>query len=139
MRNRVAHRTIEDEDRDRLGRVSGRLERGQPHTAELDGVAVAERLERILRFRRAPEVNRRARLLLQLEMTGDEVRVKVREDDMSNRQPTFRRERQVLIDVTLRIDDGSGFRLLVANQIRRVREAIEIELVEDHSSSSLTS
>ena len=89
MRNRVAHRTIEDEDRDRLGRVSGRLEGGQSHPSKLDAVAVAEWFERILRRRRAPQVNRRARLFVQLEMTGDEVGMKVREDDVTDRQPTF--------------------------------------------------
>jgi hypothetical protein len=65
-------------------------------------------------------------------MTGDEVGVKVREDDVTNRQSAFSSERQVLIDVTLRIDNGCGRRCLVADEIRRVREAIEIELVKDH-------
>jgi hypothetical protein len=37
-----------------------------------------------------------------------------------------------LLDVTLRIDDDGGLGLLVANQIRGVREAVEIELMQDH-------
>jgi hypothetical protein len=38
------------------------------------------------RLRGTSEVNRRACLLVQLEMSSDEVRVKVREDDVANRQ-----------------------------------------------------
>ena len=77
-------------------------------------------------------MNRRARLLVQLEVSGDEVGVKVREDDVTDRQSAFSGERYVLIDVTLRIDDGRCRRRLVADQIRRVREAVEIELVKNH-------
>jgi hypothetical protein len=42
------------------------------------------------------------------------------------------RERQILIDVALRIDHGGGCGLLVADEIRRVGKAMQIELVEDH-------
>ena len=116
--------------------MSGCFERSQPHGAELDAVAVSEWREGVLGLRGAPEVNRRATLLLQLEMARDEVRVEVREDDVADRQAVFSGERHVLIDVTLRIDDGSCRRLLVANQIRRMSEAIQVELVEDHWISS---
>jgi hypothetical protein len=44
----------------------------------------------------------------------------------------LRGERQVLFDVALRVDDGRRARLLVADEIRRVREAIQVELFEDH-------
>jgi hypothetical protein len=42
----------------------------------------------------------------------------------------FAGEGQVLIDVPLRIDDGGCLRLLVADQIRGVRQAIEVELFQ---------
>ena len=51
-------------------------------------------------------------------------------------RPCSRRERQVLVDVALRIDDGRRPRLLVADQVRRVREAIQIELFQDHRRTS---
>ena len=44
-------------------------------------------------------------------------------------------ERQVLIDITLRIDDSGHVRLLVANQIRRVCEAIQVKLLQNHRSA----
>ena len=65
-------------------------------------------------------------------MTGDEVRVKVREKDVLYLETVRVGEREILIDVALRIDDRRSARQLVANQIGRVREAIQIELTEDH-------
>jgi hypothetical protein len=47
----------------------------------------------------------------------------------------FRGKREVLIDVALRIDDGSRPGLFVADQVRRMREAIQIKLFEDHGST----
>jgi len=41
---------------------------------------------------------------------------------------------QIALDVTLGIDDGGCAGLLVTDQVRSVREAIEIELLEDHVS-----
>ena len=45
-------------------------------------------------------------------------------------------ELEVLIDVALRIDDGGDAALLVADEIRRVGEAIEIKLMQDHGIES---
>ena len=41
---------------------------------------------------------------------------------------------EVLIDVALRIDDGAVCVSFVADEIRGVGEAVEIELFEDHDS-----
>ena len=71
-------------------------------------------------------------------MPGDEVGVEVREEDVRDPQAVLGGEREVLIDVALRIDDRRRVRLLVADQIRRVREAIQIELLEDHRRDSRT-
>jgi len=70
-------------------------------------------------------------------VAGNEVRVEVRQEDVPDAQTVLGGKRQVLIHVTLRIDDGSGVCLLVADQIRRVREAIQIELLQDHRFSPL--
>ena len=69
-------------------------------------------------------------------MACDEVGVKMREDDVLDSKRVIGRERKILIDVALRIDDGGGVRLLVADQIRRVRQAGEIELLEDQENTS---
>ena len=120
------------EHRDRFRRVPGCFEGSQPYTSEIDAVAVSEGCERVHPPARSDPVVGRPGLLVQLEMTGDEVGVKVRQDDVADREAALRGKRQVLIHVTLRIDHGSRAGLLVADEIRRVREAIEIELMEDH-------
>ena len=51
------------------------------------------------------------------------------------RRPLLRSERQVLIDVTLRIDDGRRAGRLVGDEIRRVGQAVQVELPEDHARS----
>ena len=42
------------------------------------------------------------------------------------------RERQILLDITLRVDDDSNAGVFVGNNIGRVREAVQIELFQDH-------
>ena len=66
-------------------------------------------------------------------MPGDEVGVEMGEEHVRDAQPVLGGNAKVLIDVALRIDDGRGARLLVADEIRRVRQAIQIELVQDHT------
>jgi len=44
---------------------------------------------------------------------------------------------QIALDITLGIDDGGCAGLLVTDQVRSVREAIEIELLDDHVSLGL--
>ena len=73
---------VVDEDRDRLGRVARRLERDEPHASELDGVAVGERRERVLRLGPGAEVDPRPDAVAELEMAGEEIRVEVREEDV---------------------------------------------------------
>ena len=65
-------------------------------------------------------------------MAGDEVGVEVRQEDVRDLQIVLGGEREVLIDVALGIDDRRDVRLLVADEVRRVRQAIEIELFENH-------
>ena len=48
------------------------------------------------------------------------------------RRPCSASKREVLIDVALRIDDRGDAGLLVADQVGRVRQALEIELLQDH-------
>src|SRR4029077_10756987 len=97
---------------------------------ELNPAAVRERRECVLGLAGGAEINRRAGAIAQLQMSRKKVCVKMRQDDMANRQTMFGRKRKVLIDIALRIDDGGCAALGVGNQIRRVRQTVEIELFE---------
>ena len=123
---------VVDDEGNRLGRVPRRLERLQPHSPQVDDVAVVERRERILGPRGGAQIDRRAGAIAQLEVAGDEVGVEVGEEDVRDPQAVLGGEGEVLIDVALRVDDGRRVRLLVADEIRRVCEAIQIELLQDH-------
>jgi hypothetical protein len=113
--------------------VARGFERRQTNAAELDRLAVAKRGERVLSLGRSAEINGGAGPIAQFEMPGNEVRVKVREEDVRDPQTVLVGEGEVSIDVALGIDDRRRSRLLVADEVGRVREAIQIELVEDHA------
>jgi hypothetical protein len=64
----------------------------------------------------------------------DEIGVQMSQDYVFDLQLILSGELQISLDVPLRIDDGSCARLFVTNKVGSVREAIEIELLEDHAS-----
>ena len=65
-------------------------------------------------------------------MAGDEIGVEMCEEDVLDREAVFGGEGDVLVDVALRIDDGGGGGLFVADQVRRVGQTRQIKLFEDH-------
>src|SRR5262245_40735404 len=81
-------------------------------------------------------MNSRARAIAQLQMPGDEIGMKVRQEDMPNLEVHQSGIVQILLDVALRIDDDRGPAWFIAKQVRRVCEATEVVLFEDHSNPS---
>ena len=65
-------------------------------------------------------------------MAGDEVGVKVGEEDVLDLEFILGGEGDVLIDVALRIDDRGNAGLFVTDEVGGVGEAAEVELFEDH-------
>jgi len=65
-------------------------------------------------------------------MTGDEVGVKVRQKHVRDAQIVPGGEGQILVDIPLGIDDGGDTGVLVADEIGRMGEAIEVELLQEH-------
>jgi len=114
--------------------VSWRFENLDPNRPEVDRSPVAYRFELVFRNRLPPQADGGSHAVAQLEMTGNEIGVKVGQEHVGNAEVMIRRERQILIDVTLRIDHGSGAALFVGNDVGRVRETVQIELLEDHLS-----
>ena len=104
---------------------------GAPH---LNHIAVSERRKRILGSGFRPEVDRRPGPVSELQMTGEKIGVEVRQKDVTDREVVVAGKRQVLIDVALRVDNRGRLRRFVADQVRRVRQAVEIELMQEHES-----
>jgi hypothetical protein len=63
--------------------------------------------------------------------------MQVGEEDVGDSEMVLVCEREILPDVALRIHHRGDAGLLVADEIRRVREAIQVELVQDHDVPSL--
>ena len=110
-------REVEDEDRDRLGRVAGRLQCLQTHVSELDSGAVAERRELVLGLRPGAEVDARRLAVAQLQMPREKVRMQVRQQDVLDPAAELVRVRDVLAHVALGIDDRRDSSRLVRDEV----------------------
>ena len=126
---------VRHEDRDRLGRVPGRLQHGQAHRPELHRIAVGHRRERVLGPRPSAEMDRRALALAKLEVSGHEVGVEVRQEHVTDPALKPAGVLEVLLDIALRVDHSCGSARLVGDEVRGVREAAEVVLLEDHDVS----
>ncbi len=111
--------------------MAGCFENLQAEVREVESIAVLRRLEGVLRLRARAEVDGGAAAVAEFEVAGDEVGVKVGEEDVADFEPELRGVGEVLVDVALRVDDdgrGSGF---VADEVRSVRETAEVILFEN--------
>jgi hypothetical protein len=97
--------------------MAGRFERLQTDSAELNRLAVLERRECVFRFRGGAQIDRRPGPVAQFEVSGDEIGVEVRQEDVADLQAVLGGKRQILIDVALRVDHCRGLRLFVADEI----------------------
>lgn len=131
VRCRVAR--LAHDHADRLGCVAGSLAKLQLDVAETESLAVAHGLDRKLGEpgRRRAVRNHRAGRRRQLEMAAQKVSVKVRLDHALDAQTMSLRSLQILRHVALRIDHHRTTTCRVAHEIRRVRQAREIELLEN--------
>jgi len=77
-----------------------------------------------------------AHAIAQLQMPGDEVGMEMRQEYMLDPEPALGGKRNVLVRVPLRVDDGGRACLLVSNHVGSVRQARQIELLEDHCTLS---
>jgi hypothetical protein len=125
-------REVVHEDRNGLGRMSWCFEQAQPHLAEFEHIAVGHRREGVLGTGTRAQIDDSSCPIPQFQVAGDEVCVEVREEHVPDFQVASFRLLQVDFDVTPGIDHGRSARPLVANEVGRLRQTIEIELLQDH-------
>jgi hypothetical protein len=65
-------------------------------------------------------------------MSGNKVGVEMRQEDVPDGEPVLRGQFEVLIRIALRVDNGCRAGRFVSDQIRGVRQARQIELLQDH-------
>src|ERR1700675_3595711 len=68
-------------------------------------------------------------------MAGDEVRVEMGEEDVTDLEPEPFCIGDILMYIALRIDDDGCAALFIAKQVRGMGEAAEVILFQDHGSS----
>ena len=112
--------------------MAGGFEDFQPHSPELNPIAVGQLLAGKLGVGPPAKVDRRADLVPQFDVAGDEVGVEVRQKHMLDREAASGGIGEVLVDVPLRVDHCGRLGLFVGDQIGRVRETGEVVLLDLH-------
>jgi hypothetical protein len=128
-----AARGVDQRERRVLGPVAGRVQRAHGHVAERELPAVVERLVLVLGRGEPVDVDRRAGRDGEPAVPGDVVGVVVGLEDVLDPHAHVARQRQVLLDVELGVDDGRDVRVLVADQVRRAAKVVVRDLAEDHA------
>jgi hypothetical protein len=66
-------------------------------------------------------------------MTGDEIGMEVREEDVPDFESELCRIGKVLLDIALRVDNDRRETRLISQQIRRVSKAAQVVLFQNHA------
>src|SRR5690349_7564717 len=109
--------------------MAGSFQRLQANFDELNSFSIFQRRERVFRFGSGAEINFGADAITEFEMACDEIGVEVRQEDVLDVKFVLGGEREVLIDVSLGVDDGGLAGCFVADEVRGVGEAAEVELL----------
>jgi hypothetical protein len=112
------------------------VERANAQRAELELPAVVERLVRVVRGGRPVDVDRRAGRGGEPAVAGDVVGVRVGLEHVLDADAEVAREREVILDVELGVDDGGEAGILVADQVRGAAEVVMGHLAEQHVTDS---
>ena len=104
--------------------------------AELELVAVVERLVLVVGRGLAMDVDRRAGRGPQPAVAGDVIGVVVGLEDVLDAHAHVARQLEVLVDLEPRIDHRRHPGLLVADQVGRAAEVVMGDLAEDHRTAS---
>ena len=111
------------------------LQRNAAWPAQVDSLPVLERTNGVIRLRCRAVADPRTGCTGHLQMSGEEVGVKVSVDDALDGQPMSGRVVEVLVDIASRIDKDGTPGGLVADQVGSLRQAVEVVLGEVHDAS----
>ncbi len=131
----VAARRVEQQERGVLGTVPRRVQRAHAQRAEPQLPAVVERLVRVAGCRFAVDVDRRAGRRREPAVARHVIGVRVRLEHVLDAHAEVARERQVLLDVELGVDDRGDAGVLVADQVGRAAEVVVGHLAKQHAST----
>ncbi len=113
-----------------------RFQNLQSYPPELQNIPIAKSSKCVGCLRGRPQADRGAGAIAQFKMPGNEIGVQMRQEHVLDRQPILAGKRNVLVRVALRINNDGGTRLLIPNDVRRMRQAWQVELLEDQQTPS---
>src|SRR5262245_5345198 len=108
--------------------MPGSFEGAQPDTTKLQNVAIRQRREGVFRLGSRAQIDLCSGAVPQFEVTRQEIGVKVSEEDMANLSTVRFGVCQVLVHVSLRVDDGGSPAVFVHDQIGSVSQTTQIVL-----------
>ncbi len=111
------------------------FEHFEAHARKMKAVTIFHLDEVVLGLGTGAEVNCGAATIAKFQMTGYEVSVEMREKDVPDLEAEVPGIGKVVLNITLRIDDGSRCTGLVSQQVRSVRKAAKVVLLENHRAS----
>ena len=123
---------VEYEDGDGFDGVAGGFEDLEAEAGEFEGVAVSHGDELVLGFGLGAEADVGSAAVAEFEMAGEEVGVEVGEEDVADVHAELVGVVDVLLDVSLGVDDDGGVAGFVGDGIGCVGEAAEVVLLEEH-------
>ena len=115
-----------------LGPVAGRVQGAHDDAPELELPAVVEGLVLVVGVGEPVDVDRGAGRVREAAVAGHVVGVVVGLEDVLDPHAHVAREREVLLDVELRVDDRGDARVLVTDEVRGAAEVVVGDLAEDH-------
>jgi hypothetical protein len=128
---------VVDDDRDRLRRVTGGFQHLEAHRAERKRVPIAHRHEVVFGAGASAHADHGADAIAQLEVPGDEIGVEMGQEHVADTTAEPGGVLEVTLDVALRIDDHRCAAVLVGDQVRRMRQAAEVVLLQDRGGPSI--
>ena len=84
----------------------------------------------VVGLRLCPQADGRPRPFIQFQMPSQKIGVEVRQEHVTDAQPVRFSVRQILVDVPLRVDHHGGASRLVGNEVRSVRKAPKVILLQ---------
>jgi len=95
-------------------------------SGKLDRIEVLHSHESVFWLGAGAEMDRRAAPVAKFQVAGDEVRMKVGEEDVADLEAKLLGIGQVVLDIALGVDDHGGRAGLVSEQIRSVGKASQV-------------
>ena len=114
---RIFHLTSLSQNTGRFEGVTRRFENLNPHRIERQALAILEWGKRVVSLRLGAKADGGTHAIPEFKVSGQKVGVKMGQENVANLNVLLRSIMQVLVNVPLRIDNDSGARCRVGDEV----------------------